>query len=508
MTFVDAAIELLRRAGKPLPVETLADRAASEGLVGKSKGNPISAMKARLSVELKKGVSSRVVKIEEGVYGLAGEAAEVEGADAEAAEAAEIDAEAPREKRSRRRRRRRGGRASNGAPATAEAADEDEGEDEAEDLDQDQDEDQDQDQEEIEDEEDEDLRRPIEPQTDEERELAELYAEDAGTSSAADRAEYRDEQTADEDRQMLPAIKSERGRGGRRTRRERGRRSEGGDRSSRGRGRDRDRDRDRDGDRERGRPRVRDGDRERLPAAADTLLDQVAETLEDMGERAVPCSQLAAMLRKRYERSEETDELAARIRRAVLAGEAAAARSQLSPPVLLRGRDRLSLGRVESPELRAAVVRLEQEARVALSHRLAALGAEKLEILAEILLERAGWTELEWIKRVDGSSYATGLGPGQIEPSLIGARAGGKPVDRRGVGELRAGVVAKRLSGGLLIAPQPLSPEARSELAKEGPPMEILCGPPLVERLLEAGLGIASRAVVFHTLDEEFFDRL
>jgi hypothetical protein len=498
MTFVDAAIELLRRAGKPLPVETLADRAASEGLVGKSKGNPISAMKARLSVELKKGVSSRVVKIEEGVYGLAGEA-EVEGADGEAAEAAEIDAEAPREKRSRRRRRR-GGRASNGAPATADAADEDEdeGPDEDEDLDQDED----QDQEEIEDE--EDLRRPIEPQTDEERELAELYAEDAGTSSAADRAEYRDEQTADEDRQMLPAIKSERGRGGRRTRRERG------DRPSRGRGRDRDRDRDRDGDRERGRPRARDrdGDRERLPAAADTLLDQVAETLEDINERAVPCSQLAAMLRKRYERSEETDELAARIRRAVLAGEAAAARSQLSPPVLLRGRDRLSLGRVESPELRAAVVRLEQEARVALSHRLAALGAEKLEILAEILLERAGWTELEWIKRVDGSSYATGLGPGQIEPSLIGARAGGKPVDRRGVGELRAGVVAKRLSGGLLIAPQPLSPEARSELAKEGPPMEILCGPPLIERLLEAGLGIASRAVVFHTLDEEFFDRL
>jgi hypothetical protein len=488
MTFVDAAIELLRRAGKPLPVETLADRAASEGLVGKSKGNPISAMKARLSVELKKGVSSRVVKIEEGVYGLAGEA-EVEGADGEAAEAAEIDAEAPREKRSRRRRRR-GGRASNGAPATADAADEDEdeGPDEDEDLDQDEDE--------------EDLRRPIEPQTDEERELAELYAEDAGTSSAADRAEYRDEQTADEDRQMLPAIKSERGRGGRRTRRERG------DRPSRGRGRDRDR--DRDGDRERGRPRARDrdGDRERLPAAADTLLDQVAETLEDINERAVPCSQLAAMLRKRYERSEETDELAARIRRAVLAGEAAAARSQLSPPVLLRGRDRLSLGRVESPELRAAVVRLEQEARVALSHRLAALGAEKLEILAEILLERAGWTELEWIKRVDGSSYATGLGPGQIEPSLIGARAGGKPVDRRGVGELRAGVVAKRLSGGLLIAPQPLSPEARSELAKEGPPMEILCGPPLIERLLEAGLGIASRAVVFHTLDEEFFDRL
>ena len=132
MTFVEAAIELLKREGAPLPVEILAERAASEGLLSRPSKNPLSAMKGRLTTELKRGESARVVEVEEGVFALPGVVEEPEDVeeieepedveDTEEAEdvedieepelteaGEEPEAERTGRRRRRRRRRRRGG---------------------------------------------------------------------------------------------------------------------------------------------------------------------------------------------------------------------------------------------------------------------------------------------------------------------------------------------------------------------------------------------------------------
>jgi hypothetical protein len=517
MTFVDAAIELLRREGGPLSVEVLAERATSEGLLKRPSKNPLSAMKTRLTVELKKGADSRIVKFEDGMFALVGEeeAGELEVA-AEPKDAAAAEEPGEQSGRRSRRRRRRG---NNGvsedrdearAEVAAEDRDDEPGDDEpAEDEDDD---------EEIP---PEQRRREIEPSTPEEAELAEIYAGETDFAAAAERSEYSDELTADEDRPMLPAIKAERR--GRRGREGRGRdrdrdRDRGRDRKDRGRGKDRDRARDRDRDRERDRDTdgERDGSRRDSSApaergesavAASDLIGQLAEILADGNERSLPWSQAASLLRKRAGRSESVEDLAELLRRAVLIEEATSARLQVSPRVCTRGRDRLTLGRRESAELHPLLSRMEDEVKVALTHKLSALAGRKLETLVAAFLEHNGYAEIEWIKRVTPSSYAVATAPGG-ESILVSARSGAKPVDRRGVGELRAGITAKKLRSGLLVAPQPLSPEARNELAKEGPPIAVRCGPELVAALVDAGLGVATRTFAVRSVDDGFFDRL
>lgn len=496
MTFVEAAIELLKREGGPLSVEILAERAASEGLLKRPSKNPLSAMKGGLTRELKRGEEARVIAVDEGLFALP----EAEAAEAEPAVEADVEAESESDgetaerpaRRRRRRRRRRGG--GNGVPereldAAPEEVDDGEG-DEAEDQD-----------DEAEDEDEDDpgsQRRAIEPQTPEELELAELYAGESEVASAADRSEYSDELSADEDRPMLPAIKAERrGRRGRDGRRDRGRGRDR-DRDRRPRNRDRDRDRDTEGD---------EGRRAESAVAASDLIGQVVEVMTDSSERSMQWSQLAATLRKRAGRSESTEDLASMLRRAVLLEETSAARLQIAPRVLCRGRDRVSLGSRDGSDLHAALSRREDEVRVALTHRLSGLSDKKLEVIAEVYLVRSGYRDINWVKRVSPSSYAAVVDPGG-ETVLVGARAGGTPVDRRGVGELRAGVVAKDLRAGLLLAPQPLSDAAREELAKDGPPIVALCGPPFISALIDSGIGVATRSFTVRSLDDSLFERL
>ncbi len=126
----------------------------------------------------------------------------------------------------------------------------------------------------------------------------------------------------------------------------------------------------------------------------------------------------------------------------------------------------------------------------------------------QLYLVQTGWREVEWIKRVDRSGYAVAREPGDGQQIMISARAGNQEVDRRGVGELRAGVAAKNMSRGLLLAPRELGSDARSELERPGKPVGAMCGLPWASALVEAGIGVALRMMPVAYLEAELFDRL
>ena len=89
---------------------------------------------------------------------------------------------------------------------------------------------------------------------------------------------------------------------------------------------------------------------------------------------------------------------------------------------------------------------------------------------------------------------------------LVGVRAAA--VDRRGIGELRAGVSAKGLLQGMLLSPNQVDDEARAELQKPGSALHVLAGEAFVDAIWSAGLGIRTRAVQVTRLDAGFFAEL
>jgi hypothetical protein len=155
-----------------------------------------------------------------------------------------------------------------------------------------------------------------------------------------------------------------------------------------------------------------------------------------------------------------------------------------------------------------AVLGQTLRARAALTGRVRALSPTGLEQVVQVYLMHKGWTEIEWIKRVGASSYAVALQPGVPGKVLLGVRAGGAPIDRRGVGELRAGVAAKSLRQGVLMSPWPLSDEALDELTKPGAPVHLACGDEFVDAMWGANIGVRVRNVPVRYLDGGFWDEL
>jgi hypothetical protein len=70
MTFLEAAIELLRQAGAPLSVADLTARAVEQGLLTNAGRQPVSTMEARLAQELRKGPHTLLTRGDDGHYGL------------------------------------------------------------------------------------------------------------------------------------------------------------------------------------------------------------------------------------------------------------------------------------------------------------------------------------------------------------------------------------------------------------------------------------------------------
>ncbi|RMH42352.1 MAG: hypothetical protein D6689_08390, partial [Deltaproteobacteria bacterium] len=75
MTFVEAAVAVLREAGTPLSVEEIAARAVAAGLLSKPGKDPLKSMKARLAAEARKPAGARVVRVAPGMWAAAAEGA-------------------------------------------------------------------------------------------------------------------------------------------------------------------------------------------------------------------------------------------------------------------------------------------------------------------------------------------------------------------------------------------------------------------------------------------------
>jgi hypothetical protein len=354
----------------------------------------------------------------------------------------------------------------------------------------------------------------LSPQTPEEEEFARVYAgELGGTTPVGQVAEYRDQRTSDEDRLLLPEIKADR-RGHLRSRRE--------ERKSR-----RDRERAAREERRRERPAYASDQRETAdraggPGAVATtaprgLADLAYSALSSLNNgQAVNVNQLAQMMRKRNIVTGDPNILAPLLKAALVGDANARLERGLRPRVEYRGRGTFSarLPVLDEATRRAeagladAIARLEVSTRAALKARLPRLGQLGLERLVHLYLERTGWRDLDWIKRVGPSSYAIGKPAFREEAWLVGVRAGTEPVDRRGVGELRAGVEAKGLAGGLLFSPQDLSADARLEQSREGKPISAVCGEDFVSSLFTVGVGVVAATARVHYLDCDLLDEL
>jgi hypothetical protein len=364
----------------------------------------------------------------------------------------------------------------------------------------------------------------------EEREMVDLYRDElaAGTVPVATLSEYRDEHSDDEDRPLLPEIVHRRDR---RYREGRERRGRAGERRSEGRGGAAGRSEGRAEARaehraEGGRAENRSEDRDSQPVTLSVATNGVSDrttpaaaayhALAGSGVRgSMPLRQLAQVMRKRNLLREDDSaftglKLALRWER----GERSV--RGLRPRVQLRGRDvavrndgRLPAAVLAAEQaVEAALKRLAELNRQVLGERLGQLPPAVLERVTQFVLEQAGWEQLQWIKRVERSSYATGKPPGGSELALVAVRCGNTPVDRRGVGELRAGLEAKDLTYGFLFAPRELSAEARGELERGGRPIVTTCGVPFVDRVLALGIGAQVSHAPITYLDPEFFDDL
>lgn len=503
MNFVDAAVAILAEAGQPLHVEELCRQAVERELLDNPGKAPLRSFKGRLTTELKRGDDSRVARVEPDVWALSetGQQAAAEPAAAEPAPAKR----APRRKRQATEERP----ADTGEGAAAHAA--------AEAIEQARQEDGERgDEETI----DATLPPPSPPPqlSDEEKALVEIYGDDTETAKVGELTEYRDAQTADEDRVMMPELRARRGRDRDRE-----------DRKSR-------RDRTRKGRRDRRGPREHDNGRERPPRQEEVVQrasppptgtrptaidrDQPGKAaLSVLGEvkvgQAVPAKQLGQMMRKRNLLSGDPDKASPLIKAALLNEHRRLEAEGRSDRIVHRGRDLFAYRPSPNSELRAAEEAVHNAAAVlrgaterALAAQLADLPLGALQQLAHLFLVARGFHDIQWIKQVERSSYAVVQEAGEGPAMMVAVRAGNQEVDRRGVGELRAGVEAKGLARGLLMAPRELGGEARAELERGDTPVQAMCGLVWIAQLVELGVGVVERRIPVRYLDTELFDRL
>lgn len=493
MNFVEAAVAILNEARRPMHVQELCDQAIERELLSKPGTNPLRSMKGRLTSESKKGDESLVVSPSKDMWELRAYADEPPVEESAAGEPAELAEEAEPE-----------------SPPVAPNPEVDALLAPAQRL-----------------------LRSVDPLAPTAEEAEALYADELAEADAGEPQtafdEYTDELTADEDRQMQPEIVPERPgrmRRGERKRRERRRR-------------DRGRDRNRERDRER-KPNGADASAgvavaatpplgvaevvpliavDRTTAATAGRSQLAVDATEVMGSakpgQSMPVKQLVHMMRKRKLIAGDPNQAAVLLRAALVADETLHRNLGMVPPVLHRGRDQFVLSAwakrdpaVVAAERRldAAVATLDDATTCALTNWVRGLPPTPAERLVSLLLAVRGWQDVSWVKRVDRVCYGVGTEPVLGKPFLVGVWLGGDPVPRRGIGELRAGIAAKGLTAGLLIAAAELSEDAVSELEREGHAVSLLCADQLIEALLAAQLGVSVRALRVRVPDEALLE--
>jgi hypothetical protein len=377
----------------------------------------------------------------------------------------------------------------------------------------------------------------------EEQELQALYGDDVAQPGIA-HAEYKDRQTADEDRPMMPEINARDERKAQWQERRDRRRS---------RREDRERQREERRDQRRSQPQPAQGQQAQGPSqpqqprppqnqhtqqsyrpvqppvqitpAADgdtpsrvgTPLGDAAATVfaQLRNGQPLPVKQLAAMMRKRSLVETDPEQLAPQLKAELLGDERSYRTLGLRPRIVYRGRDLFAPGPVSMSQtadaeagVATALSRLAGATHKALAQRIAKASPAGFERLIHAYLVAAGYHDVAWLKRIGGISYASAIAPGIDRTVLISARSGDQPIDRRGIGELRVGVEAKNLVAGILFSARELSDDAEKELERPGRSVAVMCGDQLVAALIAGGVGVVSSAAPLHYVDDQLLDEL
>jgi hypothetical protein len=150
---------------------------------------------------------------------------------------------------------------------------------------------------------------------------------------------------------------------------------------------------------------------------------------------------------------------------------------------------------------------LRERTLAALERRIAELPAPAFEALARVLLQREGFGPATFVKRVEGTIYVEALrgrGP-RSSRCLVGFKFGGASGGRRAIGELRAGIRARRQDEGLLMLAGRLGDDAIGEWKQPGEPIEIADGPAMAETCIRHGVGVINTMVSVDFVDADFF---
>jgi hypothetical protein len=530
MTFLEAAIEVLRREGKPLPVRRLAELAVQHNLLSVVGRDPEGTMNARLAEVLDKGPAhGELLRVPPDLFGLrvyperpypvpreGGEPeVELEGEDegVDTIEAGSGGAPSAAVPGRRRRRRGRGGRSggaeANGThrhpqgaqasqPAEAASPDQQSLPLEAGDMDE----------------------AGMEAGGDEPQEF-DVEADGASAaplmiSTAGDEELTR----SGEEREVRSEILGRRDERGRGRRHDRGGRKEHAARRDGGASRE-------------GRAAHAQGHGQQAPVAPRPAAPTPAPAAT--GERKNLGSELVEILRGQDGRPQHARALAQEVeRRKILEGRPQpeivretrmALLGELSsrPARGLRARIRSlgggnygSVDRKLDEELLAAERSVEQAldrlttaTNAAVRRKLSRLSPFSFEQLGRLVAESLGVERPTLVKRGDGVAYFGGERQiGAIRSRvLVGIRSGEAELGRRAVGELRAGLDARGFDEGFLVALGRLSAEGREEL-RAGRAVTVYDGDSIAALLNEKRLGVRVTYAPIAYFDPDFFAEL
>jgi hypothetical protein len=150
---------------------------------------------------------------------------------------------------------------------------------------------------------------------------------------------------------------------------------------------------------------------------------------------------------------------------------------------------------------------LRERTLAALEQRLADLSPAAFEAVGRVLLQREGFGPATFVKRVEGTIYLEALRGRGFRPSrcLIALRPGAAAAGRRALGELRAGIRARNQDEGVLMLAGRLADDAVAEWKQSGAPVEVVDGPAMAETCIRHGVGVIGAVVNVEFVDADFF---
>ncbi len=247
------------------------------------------------------------------------------------------------------------------------------------------------------------------------------------------------------------------------------------------------------------------------------LIDLLLDILRGADGRPMHVRQLAdAAVKRRADDKTQPADLVRLVRAALVREQRDREADGLRPRVRsLGGGNYVTPDRKLDPELMqaerefgAAAARLRDATRAAVRRRLGRMSPPAFDALGRTLADKLGITGLELLRRGEGVTYWGGTraaGVGTVR-TLVAFRAGEGELNRRAVGELRAGLAAKGYDEGLLLAAGRPNAEALAELKQGG--VTLYDAAALATLVVKHGLGVRRASMPIDYLDVELFGEL